>query len=649
MVTEEKNLSGRQTGIHDEQQSCPVNSEEQKHEEVISLEPNPIELQEGFILNESEESDDPDENEETPEAETIPEKTISADYSVYGKEELLNLLDELLANNQIQSIKGNVENIKTNFYKKNRTEIEEKKKLFIESGGEPENFKIDEDPLETKFKYLYKKYKDLKAAYTEKLEKEKQENLKLKYEIIENIKELINSKESINKTYHEFRELQKKWREIGPVPQTEVNRLWQTYHHHVENFYDFIKINQELRDLDLKKNLEEKVKLCERTEELLLETQVLKAFQKLQELHNQWREIGPVPHEKKDEIWERFKQVTATINKKHQEYFDNQKKEQENNLQAKTHICEKSEEILKLLINSPRVWDEKTKELVELQKLWKTIGTVPRKMNTKIFMRFKEACDIFFSNKKDFFKHLKEDQNNNLQLKTELCMQIEGLKESVDWKKTTDEIINLQKKWKEIGSVPNKHSDAIWKRFRTACDYFFNRKDNHFAFIGNQEKENLQLKNELIEKIENFVPCEDNNENINKLKEFQNEWTRIGHVPIKNKDEIQKRFRDAINKQFSSLKIEKSKIEMFQFRNKIESFASEEKSKDKIYLERNKIYDKIKTLENDLNLWENNIGFFAKSKNAESMIRDFKDKIEKAKAEIRQLKEKLRLIDSIHK
>lgn len=596
-----------------------------------------------FTLSEHDEKVIDDETE----PELVHDENNQVDYSIFGKADLIMLLERLITEKPVQAIFTDVESIKTNFYKKHRIESDEKKKAFIDAGGIAEDFKPMEDELESIFKQLYKKHKDQKTSYNKQIENEKLDNLKVKYQIIEEIKVLVSSKEKINKTYQDFRELQQRWREVGPVPQTEVAKLWQTYHHHVEMFYDILKLNKESRDLDLKKNLEEKTRLCDRAEELLLEPLVTKAFQKLQDLHTQWREIGPIPNDKQEEVWERFKSITSTINKKHQEYFDGLKQEQENNLEAKTMICEKAEEIINIIAKTPRDWEEKTNELLELQKLWKTIGAVPKKMNVRIFNRFKESCDTFFANKKEFFRHLKEDQNNNLQLKIELCMQVESLKDNTDWRKTTDEIINLQKKWKETGPVPSKHSDLVWKRFRTACDFFFQKKESFMSTIADVEKENLRLKNELIDNINSFTPGEDSNENINKLKSFQNDWTQIGHVPIKNKDDVQKRFREAINRQFSSLKLDKSKIDIMQFKNRVEGYMQEEKPKDKMFNEKTKIYDRIKSLEADLNLLENNIGFFAKSKNADSLIKDFRDKIEKAKSEINQYKDKLKIIDSM--
>jgi hypothetical protein len=585
------------------------------------------------------------EAEEEYEEETEEERDDSIDYSPLSKEELIGILREILQSEYTPGVKNNIENIKLNFYKKHRTEIDEKRRKFIEDGGLPEHFKTDTDPVESEFKDLYNVYKSLRTGFNEKVEAEKYENLKNKYQIIEEIKELTNKQESINKTFNEFRELQRKWRETGLVPQSEMKNLWETYHYHVEKFYDYVKINRELRDLDLKKNLEEKIRLCDKAEELLLETNVLKAFKALQKYHDQWREIGPVPMEKKEEIWERFKEASNKINKKHQEYFDNIRREQENNLQAKTLLCEKTEEIVEQVSGNHKDWEKFSREIIELQKLWKTIGFATRKENTRIYERFRNACDSFFGAKRNFYDENKEEQNNNLQSKTDLCIQAESLKDSTDWKKTTEDFIRLQEKWKTIGPVPRKHSDIIWKRFRSACNYFFEEKEKHFANIDQQYEENLKKKLELIEKVEKFEQQE-NTDTLEMLKNFQKEWMEIGHVPIKMKDRIQKQFRDAINKQFDNLKIDEVKRTVFLYKQKLETISQPSRNSKQLKIEKDKILSTIKQLETDIALLENNIGFFAKTKNAESLINDVNARIEKAKKNIIIEKQKL---DMIHK
>lgn len=603
-----------------------VSHDEESDEEEINYDPNNIEehLVEG--VDESE----------------IP----SEDYSQFSKNELVHKLDEILSGHAIEKVRLSVESIKVNFYKKHKADLEKLRKEAEESGEET-IFTPEPDPLEERVKELLKKYRDLKFEYNQKLEVEKQKNLKEKYRIIEEIKELVNRKESINDTFHQFRELQNQWRSIGVVPQQNIKDLWETYHHYVEIFYDFIKINKELRDLDLKKNLESKIDICEKAEALLLEPSIIKAFKVLQKLHEQWREIGPVPQEMKTEIWERFKAITSKINKKHQEFFETMKTSQKKNLESKTILCERAEEICNAEVKSPKDWEQLYQEMIELQKVWRTIGFAPKKDNNRIYTRFRTACDGFFARKREFFALNKEEQSNNLQLKTDLCIQAESLKDSTEWKATTEDLINLQKKWKEIGPVPRKHSDQIWKRFRAACDQFFANKAKHFSTIDSQYDENLKLKNALIQEVEAFVPSDDAEDNFQRLKDFQRRWSEIGFVPIKNKDEVQKRYRDVINKQFDNLKVDESRKNLLRFKSKIENISHKPKGDRKILVERDKSINRLKQLESDIVVWENNIGFFAKSKNADSMIAEVQRKIQQAKDEIKLIEEKVRLIDSM--
>jgi len=569
------------------------------------------------------------------------------DYSSYSLIELINELSDVLDKSDDHDVKDEVEAIKAAFYKKTAEEAEEQKKQFLDDGGNEEEYQEQENPYEQDMKELLKRYRQIRHEYNKKLEQEKEENLQKKYEIIEEIKGLIHKEESINKTFQEFRELQQRWRETGLVPQAKMKDLWDTYHFHVENFYDYIKINQELRDLDLKKNLEVKIKLCEQAEELLLEPSAIRAFNLLQKLHDRWREVGPVPRENKDDIWERFKTATAKINKKYQDFFENRKQEQKKNLEAKKALCEKVEEINELEINNHKDWSEKSKEVVNLQKVWRTIDFAPRKDNNKIYSRFRAACDKFFDAKRDFYSKNKELQQNNMQLKIDLCLQAEALKDSTDWRKATQDLINIQKQWKEIGPVPRKHSDVLWKRFRAACDHFFDRKSEHFSEIDQEQVENLNLKLQLIKEVENYKTDGDVDEKLKQLKDFQRRWTEIGHVPIKKKDEVQHRFREAINKLFDELKLDDSKRNLLKFRSKMVSFSESTRGQNKMRFERDKYMNKLKQLENDLVLLDNNIGFFAKSKNAESLIEDVQRKIEQTKEKIEFLKNKIRVIDEM--
>ncbi len=577
--------------------------------------------------------------------EDLAKAAESADFSRLERPELLQALKNLIANTPIHQIGDEADLIKINFYKKHKIENERRRKKFIEEGGRMEDFRPEEDQLEAEFKEVFHQYRELRAEYNRKQEEEKQENLKAKYQIIEEIKELVNRSESINATFQEFRELQKRWRSIGPVPQQNVKDLWETYNHHVEIFYDYIKLNKELRDLDFKKNLETKISLCERAEELLLEPDVPKAFRILQELHEEWRDTGPVPHEMREEIWNRFKEITSKINKRHHEYYESLKSQQVKNLEQKTALCEKAEEIAAAGISTMKEWEKRYREILELQQVWKTIGFAPRKENQKIYQRFRAACDDFFRRRREFFQKMKEEQHNNLQLKTELCLQAEALKDSTEWKKTTEDLINIQKRWKEIGPVPRRYADAIWKRFRAACDEFFNRKAAYYAGIDNQYEENLKKKIELIEEIEKYQPVESVEENFRNLKEFQRRWAEIGFVPLKEKEQIQQRYKEAITRHFEGLKMDDERKNLLRFRNRLDALQQKPRGTQKIKAERERLIGKLKQLENEISLWENNIGFFIKSKNAESMISEVQKKIDDAKARIVELEEKIRIID----
>ena len=579
--------------------------------------------------------------------EPVPDEPEKIQYAALSMEDLVAMLKELIHEKTIHEIINDVESIKINFYKKHKADIERKRKNFVEAGGELEDFMPEEDPLEKELKELLKTFKDQKAEYTKVLEEQKQKNLEEKYSIIEGIKELSNKQESINKTFQEFRDLQRKWRFIGPVPQASVKNLWDNYHHHVEAFYDYIKINQELRDLDLKKNLEAKLVLCEKAEELLLETNIMHAFKILQELHEQWREIGPVPPDMRTEIWERFKEATAKINKKHQDYFVNLKNEQKNNLEAKVMLSEKAEELCNQDITSNKDWNRLSNDMMELQKVWKTIGFAPKKDNNRIYLRFRTACDAFFNRKREFYSTIKEEQDNNLQLKTDLCVQAESLQESNEWKKTTEELIALQQRWKEIGPVPFRASEKIWKRFRTACDTFFERKSKHYAEVDDSFESNLQKKNDLIREIEEYQPTDNAEESLNKLKDFQRLWAEIGFVPLKMKEEILEKYRAAINKKFDELKIDEGQKNLLKFRTKLENMIDKPNSGQRIRQEREKYISRLKQLESDIILWENNIGFFAKSKNAEAMIKEVESKIDEAKKTIVLLRKKIGMIDEM--
>lgn len=567
------------------------------------------------------------------------------DYSGYSKHEIVDTLGLLVENRPASEIRNDVERLKALFYKKLKLESEERKNKFLEEGGKIEDYRVWIDPDDAKVKYLLDKYKEKRTDYTKVQEAEKYENLKKKYDIIDKIKDLVNREESINKTFHDFRSLQNEWHSAGVVPQSSLKDLWENYHHYVEIFYDYIKINKELRDLDLKKNLEAKVTLCEKAEQLLLEPNPINAFRYLQDFHNQWREIGPVPIESKNEIWERFKEATSQINKRHHEYFEKQKDDQRKNLEAKIALCEEVEAINLQEIKNFKEFDELAGKVVELQKMWRTIGFAPKKQNNKVYQRFRDACDAFFEKKRGFYADNKEIQTTNLQKKNELCVQAEALQESTDWKATSDALIKLQKEWKEVGPVPRKQSERCWKRFRKACDHFFNRKAEFFAQLDTSYEDNLKAKLDIIQELEKFEPGTDVQAAFERLKELQRKWTDIGFVPFNMKDEITNKYRNALNKEFDKLKIGDDDKSILKYKTKLDSLKANPKSSRKVRNERDKFFTKIKQLESDIVLWENNIGFFAKSKNADTMIKEVEEKIDSAKKLIKTLEEKVKMID----
>ena len=624
-------------------------------EEVKTLTTETAEPPSGSPADEEQETNTPMETEvsaasaepsEPPEP-SEPGPIAEFDYSMLSRGDLVNRLEVLLESQPVNDIRSDVDHIKINFYKKVKLETEQKRKKFVEEGGAIEDFQATPDALEEKIKVLFTNFRDRKADFNKNLEHDKKENLRLKYEVIEKIKELINRKESINKTFHDFRDLQSEWRSIGLVPQPNLKDLWDTYNHHVEKFYDFIKINRELRDLDLKKNLELKIKLCEKTEELLLESSVVKAFQVLQKYHDQWREIGPVAPELRTEIWDRFREATSKINKKHQKHFEDLKKSQRNNLEQKVLLCEKAEELSKLELGSHRQWDEKSTELVELQKMWKSIGYAPKKDNNKVYERFRSACDTFFSLKREFYALNKENMLNNLQMKTDLCVQAESLNESKEWKKTTEDLINLQRRWKEVGPVPKKQSDAVWKRFRAACDHFFISKSNHYKNLDQSFTDNLEEKKKLLKEVEDYKMSDDEEKNLRVLNDFQRRWSEIGFVPFKEKENLQEQFRQAINTRFDQLDINENKRNLLKFKNKINNILQKPKADVKLNQERERYLIRLQQLKSDIVLWENNIGFFARSKNADSMIEEVQNKIDNGKLAIKLLEEKIEMLDNL--
>mgnify|MGYP000759386835 FL=1 len=557
-----------------------------------------------------------------------------------GKEELVALFTRMLEEQPVQSIRRDVEALKIAFYRIRRAEVEAARRKFIEEGGAEEDFAPAVDGVEVQLKELFKEYRRRRDEFIANLEAEKEKNLQVKLGIIEELKELVNSDETLNHTFTKFRELQQRWKETGIVPLQNVKDLWETYNLHVENFYSFIKINKELRDLDLKKNYEQKIALCEQAEALVLEPSVVEAFHKLQKLHDEWRETGPVANEYKEVLWERFKAASSRINKQHQEHFESLKGEQVKNLELKTELCAATEELAAQPLTTRKEWNRASDRLLEIQKTWKTIGFAPKKDNNRIYERFRTECDRFFEAKRQFYSGVKAEMEHNLQLKTEICEAAESLMNSEEWKKATDELIALQARWKEIGAVSRRHSDAIWKRFRAACDKFFERKASHFASVDGEHEENLRQKLALLDEM---AAADVKAGGYDVIREFQRRWGEIGFVPIKQKDAVQKKYKAAVDALFNTLRGSERDRSMDRFKEKVSSLKAS--GDRRLRTERDRLYNKVRQLEQDIALLENNIGFFSKSKNAEALIADVKAKIERAREDMAAAIEKVKLID----
>lgn len=502
------------------------------------------------------------------------------------------------------------------------------------------------DEFEVRFNKAFQQYKDSKAKFIEALEAQKQKNLESKNQIIEGLRNLIETESNLKTLNDKFKELQEQWKNIGPVPQNESTNLWQNYHFYVEKFFDIIRLNKEAREMDYKKNLERKLELCEKAESLLLVDSINQSFKDLQSLHEQWKEIGPVPEDKKEEVWERFKAASDQINARRKEFYDKLFAEEQNNYNAKVVLCEQAEELVSHSSEAVKEYNEVSDKLTELLNIWKTLGPAPGKLNDEIWNRFKSTLDKFFTQKKEYFQQIKDTQMQNYNQKLNLAIQAEGIASRTDWKQATAEMLNLQSEWKTIGATPRKYSDQIWKRFRAACDKFFEAKSNYFNNIQEIEAENLRKKEELIQKILTHEFSDDRNANMEALKEYQNEWIAIGFVPKKEKDRIYTEYREALNKRFADLKISAEDMRHNRFRNKIDNILNNPNAEKMIDKEKNFLKNKLTQLKEDISLWENNLGFFSNSKNAEIITAEFRKKIEAAKEEIKDLEYKIKMMNN---
>lgn len=573
------------------------------------------------------------------------EEETECDFSNCNKLQLVELLEEIVQDADVQKIKDKVTAIKIGFLKLNKEDRDREMEQFILDGGDKDSYEHTDDPLETRFKAAFNIYKVNKAKYNEIIEQQKVENHKLKLAILEELKQLISSEETLKKTYDDFNALQERWKAIGQVPASEITNLWNTYHFLVEKFYDKVKINRELRDLDLKKNLEAKISLCEKAEELLVEKSMTKSFKLLQKYHDEWKEIGPVPQDKKDEVWERFKLTTDKINQIRREHYAKIEEEQKANYEAKVAICEKIEDIINEQVASINAYQKKSNEVNELFKLWKQVGPIQKKQSDEIWNRFKTSMNTFFEAKKDFFSKLKVQQMENYNKKLQICVEVENLVDSTEWKKTTDTIKKLQEEWKAIGPVPKRHSDKVWKRFRSACDEFFKNKAEHFSGIKGEEENNLKAKQEIVERIKAFELQKDRNANMEAIKGFQREWMAIGHVPMKLKDALQNEYRGLIDGLFDKMRSNDNEATTVEYRNIVSVMKDDPDSRDKVRRERTNLQNRIQKLRDEIATLENNIGFFANSKQSEILKAEYEKKIQKIKNDVKVLEAKMKILN----
>ncbi len=559
------------------------------------------------------------------------------------KQEVIERIKEL-AHGEEMPQKDEMELLKTVFYKLHFAQREAEMKAYLDAGGDPEKYQITPDEDEEVFKAEMGIVKERRAKFAQEQEEIKQENLKKKLDIIEKIKAMITSPEMANKSYQEFKQLQAEWKEIKLVPADKANELWRNYQLYVEQFYDLLKLNNEAREYDFKKNLEIKTRLCEAAERLADEEDVISAFHQLQKLHQEFRETGPVAKDLRDEIWTRFKNASTVVNKRHQQHFEELRAKEEDNLARKTELCEKVEEIAKTEAKGAGEWEKLTKAIIDIQAEWKTIGFAPQKMNVKIFERFRAACDNFFSRKAEYFKDIRQKFAENAEKKKALVEQAKALQDSTDWKATTDKIIALQKEWKTIGIVPKKLGDDLWNEFKDACNKFFEARNAINADSRNAERENLNQKRSIIEQLNALA--EDTGEEIKeKVQKLIEQYQSIGHVPFKEKDKLYKEYHDIVDRLYKNLNISASRRRLDNFKNNLKQMA--DKGANVLDNERARLMRKYETIRSEVQTYENNLGFLnASSKKGNSLIDEMNRKVEKLRNEMNLVREKIRAIDN---
>lgn len=563
-----------------------------------------------------------------------------------NKKDVLERVREIVENDEIPQ-KDELDHLKTSFYKLHIAERDADMKAYLDNGGEPENYSILPDQDEEAFKAEMQVIKDKRAHLHEQMEKEKQANYEKELEIIEKIKNMATSPDEANKSYNDFKQLQQEWKNIKAVPAEKSNELWRNYQLYVEQFYDLLNLNREAREYDFKKNLEIKTALCEKAEKLAEETDVISAFHQLQELHQEFRETGPVEKDLRDSIWARFKAASTVINKEHQQHFEDLRKQEEDNLAKKTTLCEKVESIAKEDYAKSSEWEKQTEDIKGIQAEWKTIGFAPQKMNVKIFERFRAACDEFFGKKAEFFKVLKEKYTENIEKKKALVEEAKSLTDSTDWKETSKKLIELQKEWKTIGMVPKKISDHLWEDFTTACNHFFEARKTVNNGAHTEEHANLSKKKEIINKLKEL--SENAGEDIqNEVQKLIDEYNAVGHVPYKDKDKIYEAYHDVLDKLYKDLHISIAKRRLDIFKNNLQNVAKN--GGEALDNERSRLMRRYEGLKQEINTYENNLGFLnVSSKKGNTLIEEMNRKVEKLKDDLKLVKEKIKAIDAKNK
>jgi hypothetical protein len=669
MNTQEKNLPEEKTTVAEEtggleiitepvdapKETTPLEEVQEElatnETEIEELMPHETEAEE-FMINETEAEElvTDDEAKVEDDLEELPglpeqnefESLNSVTLATMTKPEIIERLKLVIVDSD-KYARNEADTLRKAFYAIVRMETDSAKKAFLEDGGDENDFVMPADELENQLKSLITEYREKRAATTAEEERKKEANYLLKQQLIDRLKELTESQDDFNKRYNEFRDIQRKWKEIRVIPQDKIKELWHSYQLYNERFYDLVKINNQFREYDFKKNLELKTALCETVERIEKEDDPVSAFYQLKKLHQQWKEIGPVAKSYRDSIWERFKTDSATVNKKYQDYLENLKKTEESNLEEKTALCEAMESIDYDLLKRLQDWKKKTEEIVGYQAKWKSIGSTTKRQNSKIFERFRKACDLYFDKRATFFKTIKKEMEDNITLRKALIKKAEALKDSTDWRETTKIFVDLQNEWKQTGPTGRKHSELLWKQFSSAVNYFFEQKNAATSSSRTNENENLVAKKALLKKIKTIDESLKDEEALHVLRDYISEWNEIGYVPFKEKDKLNAEYRETINKQFDRLKIKRDRY-LQQYRSNINEIAGT--GKNKLFNERDKLlrsYDKIK---NELQTYENNIGFLnISSKGSNGLLKEMDRKIAYLKEEMEVIAKKIEAID----